>query len=1311
MGAGLAALGVAGEVTEQQGRPHLDDTELSAFVAQQSRPVSTAVAGFDVTFSPVKSVSTLWAIAPKDLSEKIAAAHDRAVASTLDYLQKEGGYTRLGARGVAQVRTRGLIMAAFSHRDSRAGDPDLHTHVAISNKVQTEDGRWLALDARMLYRLNAAGSERYNTQLEVELSALGLQFAERSSEPGKRPIREIIGVDPALNEHFSSRRSAIESHRDGLVKQFRAVNGRVPNSVEMIALSQQANLATRQAKHEPQTFTEQREQWHTEAVATLGGESGLKTMFANVALGLPPKPVLAPGATPTKQQERDLAEWERYKANKYKFTHPTDAALTVKLVNELAQTTIERISRDRSLWRETNLMAEAERQARYAGVAPEQIRSLAENIVTRTLSPELSLPVGAATEIDEATPHALQRADGQSQFTVAKAQLFTSTEILDAEARVIAAAGTADLAALDATDVDLALLEWSANNGGRQLNTGQQLMVTDVATSGLRVQLVLAPAGSGKTTAMGVLASAWMARGWSVTGLAPQASAAQELSAAMPGVESDTVDKLVHDIELAEATKTAVPAQWDTITAGSLVIIDEAGLASTRNLDATIRFVNGRGGRVLLVGDEAQRAASGAGGVLRDIDITHGSLTLTEVMRFKDPIQGEASLALRAGDVSGLGYYLDRGQIHAVTPGDAVDTIYNGWAADIAGGADSIMIGPNLATVAGLNARARADRIAATGRLPGRELTLPNGEVVSAGDTILTKRNKRQLTLGAGDFIRNNYRWTVDEVYKDGSLRATDIHRGRTRTIPAWYVADGHVRLGYAYTYQSVQGVTVGGRDRVGTTHGLFDSSMTRNDAYPALTRATDRNNAYVLVGIEGDTHDIITPESVSPAIAVENLSAIFRADGSSRSATTQIRDSHDPVLLLGQAGNAYAHAIVAGAEQLIGPEKIQQITEQAEAEVPGITTAPDTLRGHLVVLAADGQDPIGRLAAAARGRELDTAVDLAAVLDYRLDPSGNHSQGAGPLPWLPSIPQVLVDIPEWGTYLTKRAARVTDLADQINQATDHWTYENAPTWAVPYLDNPKLVADLAVWRAFQETPEADLRPAGERPSRLTQRKHHAVFTDRAISVGGDPTDGADRWAAVLAQHGVHGAEEDDFWPVLAVATGPLNAERAASSLRWRLADQLGSLAAAPTSATHRLRPAWTNDLETVIGVEDAARIQADHRRPRRYRDPGRCARRRSHPGRRRDARRDATHRPTRRAGHRVHLAAPHHHQPRPRHRARRLPRPGTGPPRRPDRPGLGRPLRPVHPSPRGRTHPRVGRDRTAVRARPTRGRTPARSR
>ena len=125
--------------------------------------------GYDLTFSPVKSVSTLWAVADPAVAAVIERAHQAAVKDALTFIEEHALFTRTGPQGIRQVNVRGLVAAAFTHRDSRAGDPDLHTHVAVANKVQTLDGRWLSIDGRVLFKANVAASETYNTALEQHL--------------------------------------------------------------------------------------------------------------------------------------------------------------------------------------------------------------------------------------------------------------------------------------------------------------------------------------------------------------------------------------------------------------------------------------------------------------------------------------------------------------------------------------------------------------------------------------------------------------------------------------------------------------------------------------------------------------------------------------------------------------------------------------------------------------------------------------------------------------------------------------------------------------------------------------------------------------------------------------------------------------------------------------------------------------------------------------------------------------------------------------------------------------------------------------
>jgi hypothetical protein len=158
----------------------------------------------------------------------------------------------------------GLVAAACTHRDSRAGDPDLHTHVAVANKVQTLDGRWLSIDGRVLFKANVAASETYNTALQQHLrDSLGVRFAERSPT--------------------ATRELAIQFQKD---------HGRPPTPVEALHLAQQARLETRDAKHQPRSLAEQRATWLSEASAVLGSVEAVARWCERCLCRLPRPPQL-----------------------------------------------------------------------------------------------------------------------------------------------------------------------------------------------------------------------------------------------------------------------------------------------------------------------------------------------------------------------------------------------------------------------------------------------------------------------------------------------------------------------------------------------------------------------------------------------------------------------------------------------------------------------------------------------------------------------------------------------------------------------------------------------------------------------------------------------------------------------------------------------------------------------------------------------------------------------------------------------------------------------------------------------------------
>jgi ATP-dependent exoDNAse (exonuclease V) alpha subunit len=174
-----------------------------------------------------------------------------------------------------------------------------------------------------------------------------------------------------------------------------------------------------------------------------------------------------------------------------------------------------------------------------------------------------------------------------------------------------------------------------------------------MCTSGARLQLAIAPAGAGKTTAMRILALASSDSGGHVVGLAPSAAAAAQLRDAT-GAPAETLAKLTWSVDHNE-----LPAWAQRIGRSTLVIIDEAGMADTLSLDTAVNFIVRRGGSIRLVGDDQQLAAIGAGDVLRDIQASCGAVRLTELHRFTDPAEAAATLALRDGQPEALGFYLD----------------------------------------------------------------------------------------------------------------------------------------------------------------------------------------------------------------------------------------------------------------------------------------------------------------------------------------------------------------------------------------------------------------------------------------------------------------------------------------------------------------------------------------------------------------------------------------------------------------------------------------------------------------------------
>ena len=841
------------------GREPKTARELSDALARYSRPRQTAVAGFDLTFSPVKSVSALWAVAPVDVARAIEEAHGAAVRDALAFIEREALFTREGRNGARQVETRGLVATAFTHRDSRAGDPDLHTHVAVANKVQTRSGKWLSIFGTVLHEHAVAASETYNTALERRLDeALGVVFVER---PGgardKRPVREIDGVPADLCERWSERRTAITARQRELAREFKQAHGRPPTPVEAVALAQQANLETREAKHEPRSEAEQRATWRAQAAEVLGSARSIDDMVSSLpyAAGQP--------------------------------------SVTAAWIDEAAEQVIAEVESRRATWQVWHLRAEAQRQLREVAVPGDRVAEVVEWIVDDAIGRSVNL----TPDVDPIPePAGLRRSDGTSVYRHTGRDHYTSRRVLEAEQRIVALAGRYDGLAWSSDEVELSVLASALE--GAPLHRGQEALVTAMATSGARVQLALAPAGSGKTTAMQVLANVWTEGGRNVLGLAPSAAAAAALAEAT-GMPCETLAKLTHDLAHVPGSDLV-----GSISSGTLVVIDEAGMADTLTLASVIELAVTRGASVRLIGDDRQLAAIGAGGLLRDIAATHGAIRLDELVRFTDPAEGEASLALRDGDRAALGFYLDNDRVHVGDVASSLDVVFAAWSRERADGRDCLMLAPTRELVRELNLRAQASRDVSV-----VSVGLVDGCSAHRGDLVISRRNNRRLGVSGTDWVKNGDRWIVTDVRADGALSVRHATSRLHATLPAAYVSQ-HVELGYASTTHTAQGVTTD------VVHGIASGTEDRQMLYTMLTRGRVENHAHIVLDTDS-SHTLPTLTVERSMTATEVLEGILARDGSAVSATSAQARAASPAAQLQDAIARYADAVALATSQL----------------------------------------------------------------------------------------------------------------------------------------------------------------------------------------------------------------------------------------------------------------------------------------------------------------------------------------------------------------------------------------------------------
>ena len=797
--------------------------------------IGRAVAGFDLTFSAPKSVSVAWGLADAGTQAMIYQAHQDALAYVLRYAEQNVFSSRSGTNGVVQEDIRGVVAAAFDHWDSRAGDPQLHTHLVVLNRVQGEDGRWRTLDSRGMFKATVALSEMYNGVLSDYLTrALGVGWAPERRRHSAAPKYEINGVTEELREAFSRRSTAIEEATNKLIPAFVESHGRSPNSREMLRLRQQATLETRPDKH-VRPLAEQVGEWRARAADVLGAD---------------PVPWVA-----TLKNRNDLP-----------LLRADD--LTDAMLQEVGGIAVDMVAEKRATFSRSNILAEVLRQlhgVRFA--SPDDRMGAAER--TTALGLRQAMLISAPDMAH--TPERFRRPDGSSRFRARGFETYTTQALLDAEARLLEA-GRSLSGPTIGVDVIADVAEAPLPGNGRMLSSDQGIAVEQVATSGRVLDVLVGPAGTGKSTTMGGLRAAWEQQygPGSVVGLAPSAAAAQVLSEEL-GIPTENTSKWLAeqaregerlseiDSLRAQINRTgpsmrsarmrkrldALVAEADrwSFRSSQLVIVDEASLAGTFALDSLTERAGRAGAKVVLVGDWAQLTSVEAGGAFHMlVHDREMAPELSDVRRFTHGWEKKASVGLRIGDVDAVDSYEDHGRVAGGDRESMLDLLYEAWREDTHAGKRSLMIANENDTVTELNQRARADRVAA-GEVASEGVVLANGAVAGVGDLVVTRQNNRQLVTGRG-WVKNGDEWVVTEVGTDGAVTVQrrssrhGISAGRV-VLPRDYVAE-HVELGYATTVHRAQGRTAD------TAHAFVNVTANREGLYVAATRGREANRLYV---------------------------------------------------------------------------------------------------------------------------------------------------------------------------------------------------------------------------------------------------------------------------------------------------------------------------------------------------------------------------------------------------------------------------------------------------------------------------------
>lgn len=732
-----------------------------------------------------KSLSVAAALHPE-----ISAALDLAQADAVSEIRGwlgEHSVTRVGPRGAQEVvHVDRLETVGVVHRTSRAGDPHRHIHLQVGARVFAA-GKWRGLDTAALFKQQGA------------IRALG---------------SAVIAAHPEL---------AATLDRHGLTLN--------PVTGEVVELEQFNKPMSKRGVQVAKKLEEFEGAWR---YANPGQEPGpvVTARWQHLAWSNE-----RPGKKPTELSGE--AGWvAELRALGYDETRIQKAGLPVQSLDELSVEAVAKIAVDRcaagaSTWTRHTVQENVTLTVTESGVraTPQQVREFVE-LATRL----------ATDDCLSVLPSEYASIEHVAHLTSVQV-IAVETELRD---RVQARSAAPKEVTRPVFTPDVSALAYEAG-----LDDAQSAAAAAVASSDPLV-IVEGAAGAGKTTMLGVAIAA-VEDGVAVRIVTPTLRAAQVAGDEL-GVEAHSVAKLVHEygwrwnkhgvwsrlqvgqIDPQSGREYRGPSDSARIKAGDRIVVDEAGMLDQDTALALFTLAHETGAGIALVGDRAQLAAVGRGGVL-DIaaDIRGTTFDMNQVHRFTNPEYAGLTLAMRAGENP------DR-QFDQLRALGLVDIHASEDAARLAitlraGDRDAITVASNDEAQA-LNESIREGRVIAGTVDDTITATGRDGLKIGAGDVIQTRQND------AGLHVTNRATWRVQSVEADGSIWVASVNSGRkanpSRKLPTEYVTK-HTHLAYASTAYGVQGATVT------TSHTLLSDALSASGVYVGMTRGREENRLHIV--------------------------------------------------------------------------------------------------------------------------------------------------------------------------------------------------------------------------------------------------------------------------------------------------------------------------------------------------------------------------------------------------------------------------------------------------------------------------------